>query len=660
MKCQLVVIGLLVAVACRPLAADRTDTAPADGARPGSTDGARAASAGRTQTAPAGRADPSLPDGLGRIDAHARIPRVMGHPDAGFVELYEWDLWACESGPSEAYVRRAGAPPYRPTSHDGHCPLEMLPGRYAVLLHQPEWFVRPAVARGIDLEAGRAVDRDVMPGLDYSCATGTNIGIWDKPGVEKPWAWGRVFHQTFVARGTSITHAHYRLAGRKSKAARISIRLVTDDSHPDRWTAVGPERVDDDTGVLNDNWVAWRSGEVPTTPGQRYALCIEALPDGDDVGLGVLVHRDVIGPGYDQGTAFVDGQRQPYDLYATISSDSDGTVIPYMRVHDLKPGELAGWGTWAQTWVAKGRGLAAVDFLVAWPQDEKEVVAAELRVREGGPNGKRVGVAKRTHAAWWAPGCGFLGAVWQPGEVRLEPRKTYCIEVVAVPPSKGYSAGVVNHPANAYPDGTAFRNAKPVPDKDLEMTIVEYADLAAPPAEPPTYEPRGRNLLVNGDFEQGTASEQDAPDPPGWTRWTRRPTAFWYGRYGRNGTNAGRVIGGSINGTKIDGGFVQRVGGLSREKRYTLSGWVAASAQADLRYAEAIGYDPTGQVADPTAATIVWQHAGRLSFAYEQVVVRDVRPKGDAISVWTRGTNRDVGDRIYTVDFDDFALVEGP
>jgi hypothetical protein len=597
------------------------------------------------------------PSTTGRLVCHARIPSILGHPEAGFVELYEFDMWLNGEGHSEAYVRRCGAPPYEATTHNGYTPFDVVPDAYAVLLHQPEWFVRPAVVPDINVKPGLNADRNVIPALDYSCVSGTKLGPWEKPGLPKPWATAKVFHQTFLAKGTSITHAHFKLAGANAKSARVSIHEVREGVPPAQWKQIGPERIREKLGSLNDNWVGWRSGDLPTVPGRRYALRVEGLGRPGENDISMVVHRDAVGPGYDQGTGYADGVAQEYDIYATISSDSDGTVIPYMRIRDIKPGQLGGGGTWSQTWVAKGKALAATDFLVAWGGKEKGV-KAEIRVHESNPKGKQIGIAKRTEAAWWGPGYGFLGAAWEPGEVELQPGKTYCLEFVTVPPYKGYSAGVVNHPDNAYPDGIAFCDGKPVPDKDLEMTIVEYASPEKPRKLEPPYEPKGRNLLVNGDFEGGVPSQSDAADPPGWKRWNTGPTAFWYGKYGRKGSNASRVIGGNINGTKIDGGFVQRVGGLNPGKRYCLSGWTSSSAQTDKRYLSAVGYDPTGQVADPKAATIVWGLTGRLSSCYEQIVFHDIRPKGDAISIWTRGHNKDAGNLIFTVDFDDFALVE--
>lgn len=593
-----------------------------------------------------------------RFSTYARMPSILGRPEAGFVDLYEFDMWMNEIGPSEGHVRRCGAPPYEATTHDGSAPFDVLPGTYAILLHQPEWFVRPAVVPNVVIKAEGAPPRNIMPPLDYACVSGTKLGAWEKQGFPEPWESAEVFHQSFRARGTSITHAHYKVAGAKAKSARLSIHKVRDDAPPKEWPQVGPERVDAKVGTLNDNWVGWRSGEIVTVPGELYALRIEGLSDGTAADMAMVVHRDAIGPGYEQGTAYANGIKQAYDIYGSISSDSDGTVIPYMRIFDIKPGEHGGGGSWAQSWVAQGRSLAAVDFLVAWSQDMR-VAKAEARIHENDPAGKLIGTPKRMYAAWWAPGCGFLGAAWQPGEVQLEPGRTYCVEFRATAPCRGYSGGLVNHPENAYPNGMAFRDGKPQPDKDLEMTIVEYAKAAPAPKLPVTgCSPEAANLLTNGDFEKGAPNQSNDYDPPGWKRWKSRDTAFWFGTYGRDGSQAARVIGGSINDTRIDGGYVQRVAGLDGRKTYCLTGWTSSSAQTDQRYLSAVGYDPTGQTDNPQATTIIWEGTGRRSTSFEQVTIRQIRPKAGVVSIWTRAMNRDVGDQTFTVDFDDFRLVE--
>jgi hypothetical protein len=89
-----------------------------------------------------------------------------------------------------------------------------------------------------------------------------------------------------------------------------------------------------------------------------------------------------------------------------------------------------------------------------------------------------------------------------------------------------------------------------------------------------------------------------------------------------------------------------------------LSDWVCSCAQTDKRYLSAVGYDPTGQTANAKASTVIWEGAGRSSARFEQIVIDHIRPKSDAVSVWLRGANKDVGDATFAVDFDDFVLEE--
>jgi hypothetical protein len=170
----------------------------------------------------------------------------------------------------------------------------------------------------------------------------------------------------------------------------------------------------------------------------------------------------------------------------------------------------------------------------------------------------------------------------------------------------------------------------------------------------------GKNLLANGDFEQGTPGRDDAERlPDGWRKWAPERTAFWYGDYGREGSRAPRIIGGNINGTAINGAISQRVAGLDPGSFYQLSGWVSTSLLTDNEYATLVGYDPTGQEDDMDAPTIVWTEMGRFANQYRLFVSPPISPETDAISVWLRARSTSALDFFYS-DFDDFALVRMP
>ncbi len=67
-----------------------------------------------------------------------------------------------------------------------------------------------------------------------------------------------------------------------------------------------------------------------------------------------------------------------------------------------------------------------------------------------------------------------------------------------------------------------------------------------------------------------------------------------------------RISGGSATGKTVDGGYVQRIGQLSQLETYRLSGRVRSTWAVDERHYCAVGYDLTGQDADPQARTIHW------------------------------------------------------
>jgi hypothetical protein len=44
----------------------------------------------------------------GQLVAHGRLPKRLGHPGEGYIELYEFGMWLNEAGPSSGLVKRCG------------------------------------------------------------------------------------------------------------------------------------------------------------------------------------------------------------------------------------------------------------------------------------------------------------------------------------------------------------------------------------------------------------------------------------------------------------------------------------------------------------------------------------------------------------------------
>src|SRR5690606_27016097 len=120
----------------------------------------------------------------------------------------------------------------------------------------------------------------------------------------------------------------------------------------------------------------------------------------------------------------------------------------------------------------------------------------------------------------------------------------------------------------------------------------------------------GDNLLQNGDMEAGefNAEKPSAGRPAVWKTFTLDPaTGFEYTTDSKTQDRILRVIGSGATGTTVDGGYVQRVEGLSRVETYRLEGQIRCSWPLDVDQALMVGYDPTGQTEDAEAATIEWK-----------------------------------------------------
>ncbi len=179
-----------------------------------------------------------------------------------------------------------------------------------------------------------------------------------------------------------------------------------------------------------------------------------------------------------------------------VAGDGDGLLIPYNKRIHAEFHELAGFrAKWAQTYVACGRGLAAAVLFAAvggtQPPIDRQRVA--VRVREGGPGGRAIGIEKiaagtgnYTGDASW----GAFGAAFARSEVPLEPGRTYAIEFETkeTPESlRGFIniKGQVSDerpgfnpykkaPPDDCPEGAAYAGGTEPAAFDLDMQIIEY------------------------------------------------------------------------------------------------------------------------------------------------------------------------------------------
>ena len=179
-----------------------------------------------------------------------------------------------------------------------------------------------------------------------------------------------------------------------------------------------------------------------------------------------------------------------------VGSDCDGLLIPYNKRVHKKFVEFGGFDkSWSQTYVAQGRSLASVILFAATSGVQPSIMKQRVRVsvRQGGPGGEIVGTEKiaigngnYTGDASW----GVFGVSFAPGEVPIEPGKTYAVEFESI---ENYDTlhGFVNIkgmvsddkpgfnpyrkvPPDDYKRGTAYRKCTDKQPFDLDMQIVEY------------------------------------------------------------------------------------------------------------------------------------------------------------------------------------------
>jgi hypothetical protein len=554
-----------------------------------------------------------------------------------------------------------------------------MPGRYTLLFAGPSIYVRPTILTNMFMQQGDRIDLKVIPAADYAVF---DNGKWDDKTATD-------YFQTFVAKSTSITNVGFRVVsdgidggGPGAQNLLVSVRKQGPGT-PDTWEQVGPTITVfdvDSGGPKSYDWTAaWNSGEVPTTPGQTYAIHLRAEKPGNSFQM--FWHDDgKKDPDcYRLGSKGQTGWRNRH-LWMYVAGDDDGLLIPYnkrIQKEFLLP--FAGFAKkWSQTYVAQGRGLAAVQLYAATSGSQPGIhrQRAVVRVHEGRPSGPVIGVQKiaigngiHTGDASW----GTFGAAYAPGEVQLEPGKAYAVELESI---ENYESlhGYINikgvasderpgfnpyrkNPADKYEAGTAFKNGTEDVGFDLDMQIVEYQNHQPDWAQAV----EDKNLIANGDMEEPAPADgaKEAGQAKSWKPFAvDAKTSHTYATEGADKPDHFlRVTAGSGPGpVSADGGYVQRISGLSHRETYRLLGQVRCSWPIDLDRGCMVGYDPTGQDSDPKASTIVWTPMVGLHSIWSTHRSEPIRPAGDAISVWLRGWTKPSQGYPFKTDFNDFAL----
>ncbi len=404
---------------------------------------------------------------IGTVTGHGRFERIKGVPSMGYAELYESNLFLTPRdlpyvGPS----RRLGAPPGQSPTYDGFYSIDFPGGTYSILVDQPTFYVRPKVVPDVVIQDGQTTTQHVNLAIDYSTYF-RDPGQWT--AYDNPW------YQTFTATGTSITGVVVNVAGTNATTAAIGI--LEDNGNPDvrNWRLLGMRYVSTTFKANTDNWVRWRSDEIPTIPGRRYAVQVTGTAGGDMKF--APYKRDKDASSYVGGQAYDSaGVAQSFDLNYVVFADNDGQRMTMnKRTNGLGALVEGNYGQrWGQTFVAHGYALAGVDL---WAAGANNVWDLDFtwKVREDGPTGAEIAPQKTTKAAFQAFGAGLHGVSYCPSEVPLTPGRTYFVECNNVP---GFNPYVMDN--DSFPEGIAYMDNTAKPAVDLSMTIIEYTYVGTP------------------------------------------------------------------------------------------------------------------------------------------------------------------------------------
>lgn len=429
-------------------------------------------------------ATPVIAWSQGSFHGHGRVERVKGDPSKGYLELYEFKAFLTPVGDSETgYSYHMGDPGTAehpgsgcitfPYSHAGDPPPPPLPsGEYTLLTSWGEVFPRGKIVPNIMINPFQQTNQDALQPIDYSGYF--TQGDWDPSGSNP-------IFQTFTATGTGITRATFAKADDVS-GGQIEFSIHrSNGGNVETWPQVGPTRNRTRGGYGGDHWVSWDGGEVPTVPGEMYAI---RLYSTSGVNIQPYWCNDSF---YPQGRGYRGNQASPanHDYYIIVFSDNDGTLhtmtnrsFRYLSLFEDFHQKFA------QSYKARGGHFAGSTLMATTGGKEGWEFSVRVSVHQGTPGGPQIGPAKIMPCAF-APYSGVAGAAFGPDEVPTTVGQTYWI-VYERPGGQGFNSYLMNE-GNTFPDGTgAYHDAGnwTTIGQDLLINIFEYEATEPPPVTP--------------------------------------------------------------------------------------------------------------------------------------------------------------------------------
>ncbi|MCC6485546.1 MAG: fibronectin type III domain-containing protein [Armatimonadetes bacterium] len=302
----------------------------------------------------------------------------------------------------------------------GYWGFDVLSGTYAIGVGHKDQFPRMFV---FGVAAGTTYLRirenpDYYPvGFDY----------YPSPAQE--------FVQSFEALGTSVTSVSVKFA--TSQTANATIHSVSIDPQRNQTIGaqIGPARVLQGS-FSNDSMATWSAGEVPTVPGQYYAVKFRRS-DGNNFQVYYCRVRDFGGEAFPGGRQWYGATQTADALKTVIGMDTDGATSTMNTSIANSQITFQGVTVAGQTFTANGTSLIGVHFLAGNVAAQPDMeVALFQSPGSGGMGANQVGPSKFVRAI---DNNGRTVATWFPGEAPLTPGQQYYVRIKRVYSNTGFA-----------------------------------------------------------------------------------------------------------------------------------------------------------------------------------------------------------------------------
>jgi len=441
-------------------------------------------------------------------DGRFTIPYVTGRPGT--------QPFAGHPGWVDAYVAGNGEGVFARVGDDATFSLPQPPGdKPLCLIVMFDRIETPPLVFPNFRPAGR---QDVPIPVEYACVPEGYPEVWDRQYMVR----GHDFYQTIVPRGTQL-YGVSAFDGPKFAPWGNKINVSVHEDDPQgrliMVTEAGEGPSEHVSATHSDHElprIGWRHGNMPVTPGRKYAVRVGAYRHGGPhFRLDAYLRPDK-GDGYADGNVSVDGKPFEADLCCLIFSNACGQIVEnHIRSEewDLFLPRHRPSTNWGQSFVSHGVSLAGISFWASSGQSA-EPVRCEIAIHPDGPWERPIGPRKIAVShpsparprirypdsrpvpgceAFYKLPCELYQVAYQPDELPLAPGKTYYVAIKPSRPLMVYADG------DYYADGYAYyeqlkadRASGPMTFHSerwtLAMNIVTYANPGGAPLTKATHE----------------------------------------------------------------------------------------------------------------------------------------------------------------------------